>query len=77
MRQGFHRLLSVSPADGQAIHEQARSALRQSTFWWGHEHLLASSSPLNSHPATLGMYQSTGLIHAMRLTSNSLSLQSP
>ena len=77
MRRGFYRLLPVSLADGQAIPGWARPVGGSGSFWWGNEHFPASLRALHSPSAAPRMHQSGALLHAIRLTSNSRSLQSP
>jgi hypothetical protein len=77
MKQRIQPLLPVSPADGQTIPGQARPAIRQSAFWWLHEHSRVGLLAVNPRPAGPGTHQFAALFHAMRLTSGNLSLQSP
>jgi len=77
MKRGFHQLLPVSLVDGQAIPGRARPVGGSGSFWWGNDHLPASLRALNSPPAVPRLHQSGTLLHAIRLTSSSLSLQSP
>lgn len=60
MRQGVHRLLSVSPADGQAILGQTRPVVGQSTFRWRRNYALENLLPANSPAPVPGAHQSAG-----------------
>ena len=77
MRRGFQRLLPVSPENEHAIPGWARTDVCQVIPERVGKHFLVGlllPDPLAAMP---GAHQSAALLHAMRLTSEKRSLQSP
>ena len=77
MKRRIKRLTPVSPENGHAIPGRARPRLEQSTPKCELNHFLVSSNPSNRRPPVPEPHQSNTLVHAIRLTSNHCSLQSP
>lgn len=74
---GTKPLQAVSPTDGQTIHGRLRPAVRQVIPERVGDHSLAGLLLPNPLAAMPGAYQYAALFHAMRLTSEKRSLQSP
>ena len=77
MKRGIKPLQAVSPTDGQTILGRLRPAACQVIPERVGSHSLASLLLPNPLAAIPGAHQSAALFHAMRLTSDNLSLQSP
>lgn len=77
MKRGIKPLRPVSPVDGQTIHGCVRPVVRSEIPEWIRRRSLAGSRPLNPLAARPETHQFSASFHAMRLTSDAPSLQSP
>ena len=77
MKRGINPLQAVSPTDGQIIHGRLRPADCQVIPERVGNPSLAGLLLPNPLAAVPGAHQSAALFHAMRLTSEKRSLQSP
>ena len=77
MKRGIKTLQAVSPTDGQTILGRLRPAAYQVIPERIRKHARAGLLLPNSLAAMPGAHQYAALFHAMRLTSEKRSLQSP